>query len=280
MAKSKELKEETKVSMFEFSEITNQLIEQRKREFADIQHNYSLAQAALMQTQQRIGQEKVAFEQWKKAEAINKEKDFVRRQQELDAKEHALDVNVKTFEKRSAELKQKEVAVARLFEDRQKLNEDRIAIERIRTSANELMATATRKDSEAKSAFNSARQKEEEAKKIKALAEAMNAEVSKQQEVLKKRGEEVLAKVKHLEEIQKLIEPKIKELEAIETRIADKEKELSVREKEVARKVEEDKAIVITFSDREKKLKAREIEVDSREQDIARKLLLIKGSEK
>jgi len=282
MAKQKDVKLEdnSKVSMFEYSEMASQMIEQRKKEFSNLQHNYLLATMALKNTQEQIANERVAFEQLKKAEEKRREDILVKKERDMDEKAHALEVNVRTFEKRSADLKAREIAVAHLFEDRNKLNEERIDVERLRNKAEDAMRQANKKSSEASALMNTSRVKEDEAKALMAKVDAMNVNLATREAQQKKQTDEIINRIKELNALKEIVDPKIKELELVDAGIKEKEAELAQREKDVARKLEEDRAIVIAFSEREKKLKAREIEVSTREQEVTRKLLLMKGSEK
>lgn len=213
MAKAQELKEVEKVSMADYSDITMQLLDQRKRELADLQHNYLMLHNSLKDVQAHIAREKSEFVQWKTAEEQRKNKELIRRQQDMDAKEHALQINVNLFDKRSAELKVREQLVSTLTSDRQKLNDDRVEVEKLRTKAEQLMSSAVKKQSEAQSLFNNARLAEENAKKLEEKANLTNADLSKREAQLKADVKDYEVRMRNFTEAKKEIDSRIKELE-------------------------------------------------------------------
>lgn len=208
MAKE-ELKEQNKVSMFEFAEVSSALVEQKKRELADLHHNLLLATSSLTATQQQIAKDKVAFEQWKKATDAIREKELQKKEQAFDAKLHALDINVQNFEKRSAELKKREMLAANVIEDRNKLNIDRIEVERLRHRAEELMDSANKEMSRANRIINEANAREEQVKKLEQKINDYNEQISKREASVEAREKDVAMNLRNLEEIRKELGPKL-----------------------------------------------------------------------
>lgn len=269
-----------KVSILDFNEGMKDIVEQKQREFSDLQHNIVLATLNLKQLQEQIGRDRNAFDNWKKGEQQKFEKECGLRQNKITEKENALSISEKTFVTRSEALKQKEVAVMRLMEERVQLNNDRIDVERLRTRTQSEFQEAKSKMSEANHKLEISVKKDKE---IILKLELINSKISEnnniEQRILEK-TKHVEASIKNLEAIQENIDPKIKEIEEIQKNIESQKLEIEKRNRDIDRKIEEERNLILTFSGTDKKLRQRELDLASKEEDYTRKMMALAMLEK
>ena len=107
--KLQESPKEQKVNMFEYNDAVRMLLKNSKEELENMQHQVLLARTELQITNERIIKNKNDHEIWKREETRKLSSVQIIKQNELDQREHALKINEDNFQRRSADLKVKEL---------------------------------------------------------------------------------------------------------------------------------------------------------------------------
>lgn len=272
--KDVKLQESPKVTMFEYNDAIERLLKQSKEELNILQHNCLLATNQLKQTQEAIQRERSNFEQWKREQEAKHKNDMSLIKNSLDEREHRIKIGEQNYSKRDFDLKQKEVQMMALVEERNKVNNDRIDIEKLRVKANELLQDVNRKSGEATNKSNIVAMREKEIKDIVDSYNTKNQDISHRENILNQRDKEYQENLKNMNELKKTVEPKIKELSFMEENIKKTKEEVTRKEMDILRKIEENKAILRGMEEKDNKLKEKERFLNTKEEEVLRKSLL------
>lgn len=269
------LKETKKsVSMRDYDDMMEKLISSSEHEKNNLDHQITLRKSNLMSVQDQINRSQSEFERWKKLETDKFKKIQASKENDFITRERAIRVGEDEFANRMRDLENREHRVKDLVDERAKLVNERIEVEKLHRHSEALIKSAHDKLAEADSKFHKSSMAmtlmQEREKKIE-LAER---NLSSREEVTENNLREIKNREKNLEEVKKVIDPKLAELKVLEDGIKTKEKELTIKESEVNSKISDQGAILRGLEEREKKVKERERMVAQKDEDITRKALL------
>lgn len=270
----KKLKDEQEVPMFEYNSAVQELVKISKLEKEKLDHQLVLAKGNLSQLKQEHIRLQGEFNQWKMAEEQKFKNELSKRHNQLVDQENKMSVFFRDLEQRKMDLTIKEERFLKVDEERQKLGNDRVEVEKIRVNALNLMADADRKLSEANSAMAQANIRIEQSTKLDNKNNIRNQELCKREDQIKFDLKNLDMERNHLVELREFVEPKIMEIKQLEESIIRDKKETAEKHQDIINKIEEDKIFLKSMEDKKSKLDIRERELRSAEDEFKRKSLL------
>jgi chromosome segregation ATPase len=264
-----------KVKMFtEYDDVMKRIVAESKREVAQLQatrQEMVMRNAAL---QDEINRKQGAFEQYKRLEEEKLQQLKFKFNNEQIAKEKRLEIGELDMSRRQEEMARREEIGRAIVAKELKLNNDRIELEKIRSTASGLLETAYKKQSEASSMISQATELERKAKDAITKANAINETMLKREHDLEDKEKEIESRMKNLEELQKIIDPKIEELKILENKIVEKEKELNIKEESVNAKLVEERTLVKDLDAEKKNISELRKQLDQKDEEVTRKALM------
>lgn len=276
MSKEKGLEIPEKLQDTDVLLMVKRLIEQKKLELENINHQILLAKSAITALQEQQVRMKNEFDQKIFQDKQQLEQEGIKKHNDWIYREDIITKNERDIGKRIAELDMREADVLKIEDERKELRNNRIEVEKLKTQAIEDINSANQLISEAQSRINTANIKEQEAKQVIAKAENLNSEVVRGKDELKIQREDLDRRLKNLEEVKKDVEPKLKELTEKEKSIDKKLNEIQVEEANISLKIEEDKKILVAIEEKLGQMRNKEIDIATREEDLLRKLAVLK----
>jgi hypothetical protein len=275
VSKIEKAKVPDKIKMFnDYDEMRNRIIKDSEEKIKELNTRREVLIIHNRQLEEQLVRRQSEFEQWKRLEE-EKIKDMKNKfNNDQIVREKKLEVGELDLSRRNEECIRREAIGKVAVEKEAKLNNDRIEIEKLRSSANLMMDNAQRKMSDALSVESQANIKLAKAKEIENKANAINESIIKREnDVLEKEKEMSLA-TKNLEELKLIVEPKILEIKIREDKV-NKDKEFVLeKEREVENKINEEKIMLRDLDILTKRNKDREKQLDQKEEDITRKALI------
>ncbi len=266
----KKLAQEQEVPMFQYNSAIEQLVEIRKKEKDDLDHQIVLAKSRLKDIKEDTIKRESEFNQRLIADEQKFKNELSKRHNQLIEQENRINVLHNDLQQRSKDLLVKEERYLKVDEERKKIVNDRIEIEKMRVAAHNLMSEADRKVSEANSMFAQANEHVKKSKQLDDKNAIRNQELVKREDKLKFDMKNLEMECNHLIELQEGVEPKIVELKQIEDRIKADKADIDNKHQEIINKADENKIGLKALEDRknkldqlEKQLRAREDKLDS-----------------
>lgn len=270
----KEVQPET-VSLFgNYDDVMKRILASLDAEKNNLEHTILLKKSELRRVQDQIGQQQTQFEQWKRTETEKFNQEIAKRKNKMLEQENALRVGEDLFKHKMMEIQERERISVGLVEQRQKLNNDRIEVEKLHSSAKLMTLEAQRQLEKANSMLNQVSIREKDIKDTEVRVNNLNSTFAKREENVTIKEKDLTARLKNLEEVKSAVEPRIEELKLLEENIKKEKRESEDLRNEVAHKVEEERALIKGIEDREKKAKQKEKELLQKEEEITRKALL------
>lgn len=274
MSADVKLKNEKEVPMFEYNSAVQELVKLAKAEKDNLEQQIVLAKSRLSQTRQEIIRKEGEFNQWKMGEEQKFKNELSKRHNQLVDQENKMNIFHKDLEQRRADLLVKEERYLKVEEEKNAIGNTRVEVERIRVNANNLMAEADRKLSEAKSAMVQANIRIEQSNKLDIKNVTKNQELAAREDKLAFDLKNLEMERNHLAELKEFVEPKIVEIKDMEENIQNARKEIEIKHQEVINKTEENKIIMKALEDKKALLDKRENEIKSKEEELRRKILI------
>lgn len=272
------LKNEEKVSsitgLVGYNEAINELVKIAKQKKDDLDHQCLLASNQLKQIQENLIRERNEFDIWKRQEKERFQQEMNVLHNAIVEKENTINIGISNMESRSRDLKVRETQMVQIEEDKRKLNDERIEIERLRNSAVEKLNEVKQKSSELSSSISSLSYREKEIKDKSIAIEEQNRQLSVREQALIKNKEDMDQKIKNLESLKLIVDPKIAEIDSKTKELQSLKKEMDEQNAEINRRIEEDKAMVRAIEERDMKLKMGERDLASREEELKRAMLV------
>lgn len=268
------LKEQEKV--FGYNEAVTELVKIAKQKKEDLEHQCLLLSNQLKQLQESLIRERNDFDIWKRQEKNKFQDEMNLIRNSIVEKENRIDIGISNMESRSADIKTRQIQLLHVEEERKKINDERIEIERLRNSAADKLNELNSKSAQLSSTISNLSYREKEIEEKNKKVESINDSLNKRENELNKKKEEVDEKIKNLESLKEIVDPKIAEIDLKSKELEKVQKEVESQAKEVAKRIEEDRAMIRAIEDRDLKVKFRERELDTKEEELKR-LALVKG---
>ena len=266
-----------KLSLFtEHDEVLRRIIAEGQREVDELNHRRELLIIQNRQLQDDLVRKQSQFDQNLRVEKTKHQEWINKSKNEEIARMAKVDFAEANWVRRDEEMKHREELGIKIVEKQNKINNDRLEIEKLRSSASAIMDDANRKMSEANSLFSQANIRESKAKETLDRANAINDSLNQRENALKEKEKTLADGLKNLEAIKEIVDPKIKEIKLIEDGIEKREKEVRLKEEQVERKIYEERELLKAVEISQKKHKDREKQLDQREEEITRKAILNK----
>ena len=264
-----------KVEMFKnYDDVMQRILAEAKREKAEIDHQILLKKQEYQGIVDSCVRRQNDFEQWKRAELERTNQEVSKRKNEVISREKMLSVSEELIKRKMLEADERERISAKLVDERNKVNSDRIEVEKLNHLARETNLEAQKMIDKAHTLLNQVSSRESQIKAIENKTNGINSEMSSRENAVAVKEKDLNSRLKNLEEVKLSIEPKISELKLIEENIKKQRKELVEEKNDVLKKTEEEKALLKGIQIREQKLKEKERDLLQKEEEIMRKALL------
>lgn len=261
---------------FLYADAVKSLVEQKKKEAADLNHSIFLANTQLMKLQSDQAKEKMMFDQKLRADKTKADNEFNKKSNDFAHREQKLSQGEQNLNDRLAMIRQKEEQMAKFEEEKKAIYNERIEIEKFK-NASQIEFTKTQAlKQEAQSKIDNAAVKEAQA--LAMFQKAKDMEASSEQKLGNAiaREKEAIATKENIEKIRDEITPKLEELETKRSEIEKNLKLIKQKEDEIKSKIEQDKIMLSNISNRESVVRTKEIDIASREEEVMRKEMLNK----
>lgn len=273
--KQAKLESPEKVEMLRnYDGLMQRIIEEAKREKVEIDHQILLKKQEYQRIIDATVRQQNDFEKWKRSETEKLNQEIAKRKNEIINKENMLRVAEELIKRKTMEADERERISAGLVDERNRVNNDRIEVEKLNHKAKEANLEAQKLMDKANQLLNQVSIRETQVKRIEEKVNGINSGLSSRESTVIEKEKGIDSRIKNLEQVKSAIEPKIEELKLIEENIKKEKKALDDEKNDILKKVEEEKAMLKGIQVRELKVKDKEKELLRREEEIMRKALL------
>lgn len=266
--------EPDKISMFKnYDDVMQRILAEAKIERNEIDHQILLKKQEYQSLVDSIVRRQNEFEQWKRAELEKTQQEISKRKNEILAKEKMLSVSEEIIKRKMMEAEERERICSGLVDQRNKLNNDRIEVEKLHSRVSGMNMEAQKMMDKANSMLNQVSVRESRVREIETKTSGLNSELSTRENNLSAKEMDINNRLKNLEKVKDVVEPKILELKLLEENVKKLKRELDDEKNEVLKKIEEENSLLRGIEIREKKVKDREKELLQKGEEINRKAL-------
>lgn len=263
-------------SKFSKEDLTNAqaldlLIIQRKNDLNNLQAQIAVANARLKTTQERIGEERGAFNSQMATEKTKSDQTCQLKTNDLLQREELVQRNEQSLTDRERTIKVRETQVDKVDDERTQLFNLRVETEKIQSEARVAKENTEHSESEALVKIENASNKEKEAdKKLQEMSNKLQ-EATLLNNDTKKKEQSIADETKNLLKLREEVGPQLEKLEKLTSDnqriLSDTEK----RAKEIDVKLNENRQLVDKIISEKNALDKKSIEFSTREKEILRK---------
>jgi chromosome segregation ATPase len=264
----------------EYQEVLRVNIANLKAELQELQRQVANSSVEVAQNKDMLLRDKREFDTIKARELKKTEIEKQTILNSIVAQKEGLKQGEASLVRRSTDLQSRELAVMKLEEERKKVLDSRIEIQRLLGTAKSELQRATLEKANSQSALAEIDSREKEIKKAIEDIKLRETELASRENTISKLTKDTDAKLTNVLEIQKNIEPNLKALKETEDNNRKILDEIKQKEQSVNGKLEQDRSLIAEIQNREIKLRQKEIEVNSKLEEATRRLLFADKAER
>ena len=234
----------------------------------------------MAQNHERIIRENREFEAQKARELRKTEAEKQQILNSIINQKEALRVGEAGLVQRTRDLQQRETNVLKLEEERKKVLDSRIEIERLLSSAKMEKQNSALERSKLQSVLVEIDTREKSLKDKEEEIKRREAEMAIREGNINKLTQETNSKMTNVLEIQGNLEPRLKALKDTEESNKKILSEIKQKEIDIDSKLSQDRSLIAEITNRENKMRQKEIEVNSKLEEATRRLLFAGKSER
>ena len=271
----KKLQKDDFVTNATHAESVRQLVEQKKREYEDVQQRIAVAKSQLRKLQDNLVQTENDFNSKIKEEKLKFQQERDEKLNDLELRNTNMQRGEEDLNNRIRDLQEREADNAKIDEERKQVMNLRIEYEKNKNQAElELTKAQALKDKNQTDIENLANKEVQVDGQLKeAKQQLANAEYIKNKTEEEKK--DVLTQLSNLKALRSELEPEIKKLEELKAINKKLLSDAEHKDNEANIKIEEDKKLIKSMEEREQRIRAREVAVSSKEEDVARRELML-----
>jgi hypothetical protein len=274
-------KEKTNIlENMEYQEVLRVNVANLKAELQELQRQVANSSIEVAQNKEMLLRDKREFDAIKARELKKTELEKQAILNSIISQKEGLRIGEASLVRRSADLSVREQNVLKLEDERKKVLDSRIEIERLLGTAKQEMQRATLEKANSQSALAEIDSREKEITKQIEDIKLRETGLASRENALDKLTKDTDAKLNNALEIQKSIEPSLKALKETEDNNRKILDEIKQKEQSVNGKLDQDRSLIAEVTNRELKLRQKEIEVNSKLEEATRRLLFADKAER
>lgn len=266
--------DEKDVELLDYSGAINQLNVMSKKELEETKNQISSANYQLAMVRDKIIKDTNELESWKRAEKLKFTNDVTKRQNDIIAKQNAINMEVQQQERITADLRTQQTRFEGLRNEQIKLKEELVKLEGKKIEIADISKQLEARRSEILSTQNQsamalakAEEETEKNKQENIRLVSLNDEINKREKKLEE-------DIKNYQELKEFVEPKIIAIREEQESLDRTKNETNEKIAQLQQTIQEEKILLQSVMDRKLAVERSESELISQKEEFSRHQLL------